>query len=51
MKKNGKNMKVKLSDLDKGRIWAAGGGKCVGQDRERAERGSPHARAHAPQLL
>ncbi len=30
MKKNGKNMKVKLPDLDNGRIWAAGWSKCVG---------------------
>lgn len=60
MKKNGKNMKVKLPDLDKGRIWAAGGGKCVGQDRgmERArERENERERDHltpgpiAPQLL
>ncbi len=55
MKKNGKNMKVKLPDLDNGRIWAAGGGSVW--DRKEGNRAknkkrerSPHARAHCSSI-
>ncbi len=46
-------MKGKLPDLDKGRIWAAGGGKCVGQDRGTEQRERDHLTPGpiAPQLL